>query len=112
MRVGEIPSVTGATGKAGLRDDLDPVPEGHVPGDLFRRLLGGRVVPRRVGVDRAAYVERVIARLALPAAVSVRRARGEELPADRRWREVVVPLDHDGRVALGHHLAVPDRFHG
>src|SRR5450631_2274688 len=86
--------------------DRHAPPEGDVTGDLFRGFLGGRVVPRRIAVDRLCDDDVVVARGALPAADGVRRAVAEMLPPDRLGRKIVVAFDDDRRVALREDRAV------
>src|SRR4051812_23266286 len=96
----------------GLCGDLHPAPERDAVADLLGRLLGGGVVPGRVGVALAVDDDVEVARLALPGARRLLVGALEVLLAQRLAGEVVVALDDDGVVALGQDGVVPDRLHG
>src|SRR5215468_3836403 len=96
--------------RSSLLLDLHALPEGDV---VFDRLGGGfrfRVVPGRIGIALAVYLNVVVAGQAFPRAGGVLVARAEEFRPDGVGREVLVSLDFDGAVALCQNCVFPDCF--
>ena len=81
--------------------------------DLPGSLLWGGIVPGRVFVLLAIYLNRIVAGQAFPRAGRVRIAPLKILALDRIGREVLVPLDDDAVIAFSECNAVPGCFrHG
>src|SRR6478672_3220557 len=80
---------------------LHAFPERYIALDVFGVRLGLRVVPRGVAVCLAAGNNVVVAGRALPRADRVGLRRFEVFVVDAAGREVVIPLDNHGVVALG-----------
>ena len=96
-----------ARGAAAGLADLDALPKRQPPLDVGRRILGLRIIPGGILVDRAACNDVVIMRGALPAADAGSGAWAEQRRIDGvRWKIVVI-LDDDRRIALAEQGAVP-----
>src|SRR5215468_6781687 len=85
------------------------MPKSDVTLDVCRRGLDVRVVPGRVLVDLAVHNHVVVARCPLPATHAVRFAWTQMLALHGFGGKVLVAFDRLAGVALGDHLAVPDR---
>src|SRR5438552_13522138 len=95
----------------GLRGDLDPPPESHIPLDFLRRILRRGVKPRRVLVHLSLHHNVVVTRLALPGTRCVRLTLPEVFILDRIRRKIVISFDNNRVAALSEQLVVPHRFH-
>jgi hypothetical protein len=89
---------------------FNSTPESHISFDLTGSRLRVGIVPSRIGIILPVNVQTHISRLPLPRTGRGRAARSEVLSIQTVFREIDIPFNHFGRLALGYDLAVPNRF--